>query len=140
MAKRMYALARYFGYKHDLEPLNDLFTGDLGRLYGIYGDANSLKYIIENVSDIPKEKVDFEVSQFIQRLANIVLPTYLRREDEILRVVNKLRDTTIYKHNNPVMIDLLDRLRYYIFIILSNYTLRYLKAKRLFPVPAKYLP
>lgn len=140
MAKRMYALARYFGYKHDLEPLNDLFTGDLGRLYGIYGDANSLKYIIENVSDIPKEKVDFEVSQFIQRLANIVLPTYLRREDEILRVVNKLRDTTIYKHNNPVMIDLLDRLRYYIFIILSNYTLRYLKAKRLFPVPSKYLP
>jgi len=48
MAKRMYALARYYEYKHDLEPLNNLFIGDLGRLYGVYGDAEALKFLIKN--------------------------------------------------------------------------------------------
>jgi len=140
MAKRMYALARYYDYKHDLKPLNDLFIGDLGRLYGIYGDANSLKYLIENVDDLPKDKIAYEVDQFVSRLSNVVIPTYLRREATIMSLVNRLKNPQIYTHDNPTMLKLLDSLRFQIFSILSNYTLRYLKAERLFPLSAKYLP
>ena len=140
MAKRMYALARYYDYKHDLKPLNDLFIGDLGRLYGIYGDANSLKYLIENVDDLPKDKIEYEVDQFVGRLSNVVIPTYLRREASIMSIVNRLKNPQIYTHDNPTMLKLLDSLRFQIFSILSNYTLRYLKAERLFPISAKYLP
>jgi len=140
MAKRMYALARYYDYKHDLTPLNDLFIGDLGRLYGIYGDANSLKYLIENVEDLPKDKIKFEVDQFVSRLSNVVIPTYLRRENVIMTIVKRLENPEIYTHDSPTMLKLLDLLRQQIFTILSNYTLRYLKAERLFPVASKYLP
>jgi len=140
MAKRMYALARYFDYKHDVKPLNDLFIGDLGRLYGLYGDANSLKYLIENVDDLPKDKIEYEVDQFVSRLSNVVIPTYLRREATIMSLVNRLKNPQIYTHDNPTMLKLLDSLRFQIFSILSNYTLRYLKAERLFPLSAKYLP
>jgi hypothetical protein len=140
MAKRMYALARYYDYKHDLKPLNDLFIGDLGRLYGIYGDANSLKYLIENVDDLPKDKIEYEVDQFVGRLSNVVIPTYLRREATIMSIVNRLKNPQIYTHDNQTMLKLLDSLRFQIFSILSNYTLRYLKTERLFPVSAKYLP
>jgi hypothetical protein len=140
MAKRMYALARYYDYKHDLKPLNDLFIGDLGRLYGIYGDANSLKYLIQNVEDLPKDKIKFEVDQFISRLSNVVIPTFLRRENVIMTIVKRLENPEIYTHDSPTMLKLLDLLRHQIFTILSNYTLRYLKAERLFPVASKYLP
>jgi len=140
MAKRMYALARYNKYKHDLAPLNDLFIGDLGRLYGIYGDANSLKFLIENIGNLPKEKIEEETDHFVSRLSNVVIPTYLRREKTIMNIVKRLQDPKLYTHENQSMLNLLDSLREQIFIILSNYTLQYLKANRLFPVASKYLP
>lgn len=140
MAKRMYALARYYNYKHDLPALNDIFIGDLGRLYGIFGDANSLKFLIESVDELPKEKIEFEVDQFISRLSNVAIPTYMRREGTIMRIVNRLKNPEIIKHDDATMLKLLDSLRFQIFTILSNYTLRHLKEARLFPLPARYLP
>jgi hypothetical protein len=140
MAKRMYALARFNKYKHDLIPLNDLFIGDLGRLYGIFGDANCLKFLIENADEIPKDKIHFEINQFVSRLSNIVIPSYMRKERAIMAVVRRLADTNLYKHNDATFLRLLDELRLLIFTILSNTTLRYLKTERLFPVSAKYLP
>jgi hypothetical protein len=140
MAKRMYALARFYKYKHDLGPLNDLFIGDLGRLYGILGDANSLKFLIENADTLPVEKIEMEIDQFISRLSNVVIPTYLRRESAIMGIVNKLKNPQIIKHNNETMLKLLDSLRFQLFTILSNASLRYLKEHRLFPLAARYLP
>jgi len=140
MAKRMYALARYYKYKHDLGPLNDLFIGDLGRLYGIFGDAASLKFLIENADTLPVEKIEMEIDQFISRLSNVVIPTYLRRESAIMGIVNKLKNPKIIKHNNETMLKLLNSLRFQLFTILSNASLRYLKEHRLFPLAARYLP
>lgn len=140
MAKRMYALARHYKYKHDLGPLNDLFIGDLGRLYGIFGDANSLKFLIENADELPVEKIEMELDQFISRLSNVVIPTYLRRESAITGIVRKLKNPEILKHNNETMLKLLDSLRFQLFTILSNASLRYLKEHRLFPLAARYLP
>ena len=140
MAKRMYALARYHKYKHDLQPLNDLFNGDLGRLYGIYGDANSLKYLIENAEHLPKDKIATEIDTFITRLSNVVIPTFLIREHAIMRIIKRLSDPSIYTSGNEKMIKLLDGLRHYIFVILSNASLKYLKEARLFPLASKYLP
>jgi hypothetical protein len=140
MAKRMYALARFNKYKHDLAPLNNLFIGDLGRLYGIYGDANSLKYLIENATHLPKDKIAEEIDTFITRLSNVVIPTYLIRETPIMAIIKQLQNPDLYTHDNETMLKLLDALREYIFVILSNYSLRYLKENRLFPLASKYLP
>ena len=140
MAKRMYALARYHKYKHDLPPLNDLFNGDLGRLYGIYGDAHSLKYLIENAEHLPKDKIAKEIDTFIARLSNVVIPTFLIRESAIMRIIKRLSDPSLYTSGNEKMLKLLDNLRHYIFVILSNASLKYLKEARLFPLASKYLP
>jgi hypothetical protein len=140
MAKRMFALARYHEYKHDIPPLNDLFIGDLGRIYSIFGDANTLKYLIENVESLPKDKIQMEIDQFITRLSNVVIPTYLRREKTVMGIIRRLDNKNIIKHNNATMLKLLDNLRYELFAVLSNYSLRYLKENRLYPLASKYLP
>jgi len=140
MAKRMYALARYYDYKHDLMPLNDLFIGDLGRIYSIFGDANTLKFLIENVNSLPKEKMLMEIDQFTNRLSNVVIPTYLRREKRVMAILKRLRNKEILKHNSATMVNLLDQLRFELYSVLSNYALRYLKQNRLYPLASKYLP
>lgn len=140
MAKRMFALARYYKWKHDIKPLSDLFNSDLGRLYSIYGDAEALKFIIEEAEVIPKEKVLFEAQQFVSRLANVTIPTYMRREAKIMRIVRRLQDPRLYTADNKTMISLLDSLRAEIFEILQNYTLKYLREERLYPLAYKYLP
>jgi hypothetical protein len=140
MAKRMFALARYYKWKHDIKPLSELFNSDLGRLYSIYGDAEALKFIIEEAPAIPKDKVLFEAQQFVSRLANVVIPTYMRREAKIMRVVNRLQDPKLYTSDNATMLGLLDSLRGEIYEILQNYSLKYLREQRLYPLAYKYLP
>jgi hypothetical protein len=140
MAKRMFALARYHDYRHDIPPLNDLFIGDLGRIYSIFGDVNTLRYLIENEKHLPKDKIHMEIDQFITRLSNVVIPTYLRREKKVMSLIRQMDDKNIINHNNETMLKLLEALRYELFAVLSNYTLRYLKEHRLYPLASKYLP
>ena len=140
MAKRMYALARYYDYKHDLMPLNDLFIGDLGRIYSIFGDANTLKFLIENADSLPKDKMLTEIDQFTARLSNVVIPTYMRREKKVMAILKRMENKEILKHNSATMIKLLDELRFELYSVLSNYSLRYLKQNRLYPLASKYLP
>ena len=140
MAKRMFALARYYKWKHDLKPLSELFNIDLGRLNSIYGDAEALNFIIEEAENIPKDKVLSEAQQFVGRLANVTIPTYMRREPKIMRIVRRLQDPKLYTADNETMLSLLDKLRGEIYEILQNYTLRYLREQRLYPLATKYLP
>ena len=139
LAKRMHALARYYNYKDDLEKIKTILVGDLGRLYNIYGDVSSLTFIIENVKELPKDKIAFETDYFITRLSNISLPSYLRHEKTIMSIVHQLSNKDLYSYKNPTILRLLEQLNEELFTILSKYTLRYLKENKLFPLAEKYL-
>ena len=89
MAKRMFALAKIQKKTRTIELLSPMFTGDLGRLYHVYGDIGTLESLFDSKDEVPYKDIKLEVDQFKGRLSNIVLNGYLSAETKILDAVDK---------------------------------------------------
>jgi hypothetical protein len=122
MAKRMFAIAKYQNKTKTIERLSPLFTGDLGRLYHVYGDIGTLESLFEMKDDLPYSEIKLEVDQFKGRLSNIVLNGYLKAEDTILNDIEKAE-------SRKSMQDALEKLKDKLYTILQNNTKRYLMKK-----------
>lgn len=133
MAKRMFALAKYKGYTDILEKLSPLFNGDVGRIYMVYGDIGTLESILESENSIPYEKMDFEIDQFKGRLSNIALEKYLNHENHIFGLIDELVALRHTKYSRELMKRLLKEIKEVLSDLLSYYSERYLKEKKLFP-------
>ena len=122
MAKRMFAIAKYQNKAKTIERLSPLFTGDLGRLYHVYGDIGTLESLFEMKEGVPYSEIKLEVDQFKGRLSNIVLNGYLKTEDKILEDIEKADS---HRSMQTALAKLKDRL----YVILQNNSKRYLMKK-----------
>jgi hypothetical protein len=122
MAKRMFAIAKYQNKTKTIERLSPMFTGDLGRLYHVYGDIGTLESLFEMKEGIPYAAIKLEVDQFKGRLSNIVLNGYLKNEDKILEDIEKA-------DSHKSMQDALDKLKDKLYTVLQNNSKRYLVKK-----------
>jgi hypothetical protein len=138
MSKRIYALSKYRKDNKTINLLTKLFNSDLGIIYQIYGDIGTLEYIIENVNNLPKEKIVFEIEQFKHRLSNITLNEYLKERTKILDIINYLTDVDF--SNKQKILDNLLKLRKYLESIMNDYTEVYLKDINYLPVQKRFLP
>jgi hypothetical protein len=119
MAKRMFALAKLEKKQKAIEKLSPMFTGDLGRLYHVYGDIGTLESLFEMKEGIPYRDIKLEVDQFKGRLSNIVLNGYLTEEDTILDDIEKAESPKSMK-------TALDKLKNKLYDILQENAKRYL--------------
>jgi len=140
MAKRLFSIARLERMNSLIPILSNLFNGDLGRLYIVYGDLGTLEYMLENYSRLPRKKVEFELDQFHNRLANITLPKYLREEPIVIRTLDKIERRNTIATNNAQMLRLIRHLKDEMMALLSHYAYEYLRAHHLVPVPQQFLP
>jgi len=140
MAKRMFALSRVLGAYPLLSLLSQLFNGDLGRIYVVYGDIGTLEFLLENEGSIPKEKVQFEIDQFRNRLANVTLPKYLANEETIAEVIQKASNPLLYVQNHAQLLRLLRQLRSQLYSFLTSYSADFLRNHGLLPPPSQLLP
>jgi hypothetical protein len=140
MAKRLFSIARLERMTALIPILSNLFNGDLGRLYIIYGDLGTLEYMLENYSRLPRKKVEFELDQFRNRLANITLPKYLREEPIIISTLDKIERRNEIATNNAQMLRLIRHLKDEMMKLLSYYSYEYLRSHHLIPVPRQFLP
>ena len=89
--KRLFALSKF---KHDtkmLEELNPILNSDLGRLYQIVSDMDTLLTLFEEQKKVPMSVVRFEIDQFIHRLSTIyTLNSYLKKDDAIVASVRNI--------------------------------------------------
>ena len=122
MAKRMFAIAKYQNKAKTIERLSPLFTGDLGRLYHVYGDIGTLESLFEMKEGVPYSEIKLEVDQFKGRLSNVVLNGYLKTEDKILEDIEKADS---HRSMQTALAKLKDRL----YVILQNNSKRYLMKK-----------
>jgi len=136
MAKRMFAYAKYKKDEHTIKLLTDLFNGDLGRLYQVYGDIGTLEYIIETERNLPIKRIEFEIDQFRNRLSNITLPKFLIERTKILKVIDHL--LKINRLDRSKMLKELRKLKEYIDKILNTYAKYYLINNKLLPLSDKY--
>lgn len=88
--KRQFALAKYNNDLEEIARLHPILNGDLGRLYHITGDIDTLTRLLEEESprvDLVRQQID----QFTERLAHIYsLKSYLGKEPEILKAIHRL--------------------------------------------------
>jgi len=129
MAKRMFALARYKKYNSVLQILSNMFNGDLGRLYIVYGDLGTLESMFETPIHIPNEKVEFELDQFRSRLSNIGLPKYLEAENSILLSIDKLMELS----DKDTVLKQIKDLKEKLYKLLTHYAKQYIEAHNIMP-------
>jgi len=127
MAKRMFSLAKFKKRVSILERLSDLFTGDVGRLYMVYGDIGTILSLFEIGEHPSRKKLDFEIDQFKRRLSNIVLEKYIHREHHIFDLIDKL----VSKDENTQ--ELLEQIKDILYDLISYYSKEYLKKHKLMP-------
>jgi hypothetical protein len=133
MSKRIFSLARYEKNHEIMEVLSPLFNGDLGRLYIVYGDIGTIEDLFEYENNVPYKKLEFEFDQFKGRLSNISLPSYLAKEKDLFEKINSLVNMEKTLLNKPRILKLLAELKHDLLSLLSKYTEKYLKEKKIFP-------
>lgn len=138
MCKRLFILAKMTDDTLLIEFLTDMFNGDLGRIYILYGDVVTLENLIENDANIPFDKIEFEIDQFRQRLSNITFPAYFKKRTRIFDIIEHLEN--IESHNRPKMLKELKNMKKYLEELLSDQTKKHLESKKLFPLAEKFLP
>ena len=133
MAKRLFSLAKYKNNIDVLEILSPLFNGDLGRLYIVYSDIGTIQDLFEYENNLPYSKLEFEFDQFKGRLSNISLPDYIKKEKSIFEKIDTLVRIEKIATNKSRILNLLDELKSDLLEILSKYTEKFLKEKKIFP-------
>jgi len=133
MAKRIFSLARYKNNTDILEILSPLFNGDLGRLYIVYGDIGTIEDLFEYENNLPYSKLEFEFNQFKGRLSNISLPDYINKEKSMFDKIDTLVRMEKLPTNKSRILNLLGELKSDLLEILSKYTEKFLKEKKIFP-------
>jgi len=89
--KRLFALAKYHNYLPMVRKLTPILNSDLGRLYQIVGDMDTLLHLMEDYKKIPMTMIRFEIDQFIGRLSNIYsLEGYLKKDDAVVAEVRRI--------------------------------------------------
>jgi len=131
MAKRMFALAKYKGYIRQTQILSNLFNGDAGRLYHVYGDVGTLIGMAENTGSLPYARIEFEIDQFKGRLSNIGLPRYLDEEGKIFGLIDELIEMRKSTYTKEHLLDLLTKLKERLYELLTFYAKKYLKEHQL---------
>lgn len=119
MAKRMFSLAVIKRDARALHALSDMFNGDLGRLYQVYGDIGTLESMVADGAPLPYARMELEIDQFKGRLSNIGMPEYLRSEPRILAAIEDIGDMHKSPYTRERLAERLASLRERIYAILT---------------------
>jgi hypothetical protein len=135
ICKRINNLETYSANPNDhiLEQFYNLFNSDLSLLNQVLGDISVLKFIIENIKNISKEKFEYEIDQMKYRLGNMTNSQYLKKETTINKIINELE-------KDVVDIDVIDKLETLLRNILDTEVLKLMKKWGFYPIPDKYMP
>ena len=138
VCKRMFSLARLNDWEDDLYRLNEILTSDIGNLYSIISDCETILFILENESYIPLEKIRHTLDGFRTRLGavysvNADKPSVLRK----ILSIQALPSTTKGKLE---LFKQMTRLIEFFSVLLNRHTEEMMRDLHLLPVPKKYLP
>jgi hypothetical protein len=126
LSRRLFSYYRINPKNHlgNIKVLLDLFNSNLGILYQISGDIETLIYIIENEKILSKERILYEIDNFKNRLSNVNIKKYLEESPKISKIINNILN--IYKLDKSKIINELNKIKDTIDTILNEDTKKYL--------------
>jgi len=132
-AKRMFALARFDKRTKVAERFLPIFNSDLGRLYQVIVDIDTLLLLKETQKHLPAARIRFELAHLPSRLTHISsISSFVREERQIIMQIHKVIANPTYSNLEELVRELKS--------ILVRQSKKVLKAYRLYPPSAYYLP
>lgn len=89
VAKRMFSYSRFHDDEKVLRELTPFLNSDIGRLYIILSDIQTILELLDRDIDLPKKKIVFELDQLRGRFANIyAIPNFLKIEFQVVKLLD----------------------------------------------------
>jgi hypothetical protein len=105
--KRGFALAKLLDDSKTIIKLNPVLNSDLGRLYNIVSDIDTLIRLLDE-PNVKLDRIQFEIDQFKQRLSNIyTIKDYLKKDDKIVKQIKYI--LTLSKEKLKVALERLSK-------------------------------
>jgi hypothetical protein len=133
LSKRIFSLLKNTKSKL-LEPLSEMFNGDLGRIYSIISDIDTMLFLLDNEGAVPLKRLQYEIGQFRFRLGNV----YSTKRVNTDRVLDEL--VRLEKSPKGEMVRGLELLKNALSSILNNEAKHELEEIKLIPIPRDMLP
>lgn len=117
--KRYFSLCRLLNKKKEIERLLPVFNGDLGVLYSLKADIDTLLFLKENECVVSDEKVRYEIDSFKDRITSLYeIKGIVKKDNEMIAEINRL--TTVPSSS---LYNKLQRFRDGIESLLNKYSL-----------------
>jgi hypothetical protein len=121
--KRIFSIARFKQDYNTINKLSNVLNSDLGRIYSVITDTNTIIYILENIKNIPKRRIEIEIQEFRRRLSNIyTLEKWVQLELPILKHIYSIQ----FIKSRKELLEKLKKLSTALNYILNYYSLQYL--------------
>lgn len=89
--KRLFAIAKFEGDTKKIARLTPVLNSDLGRMYQIVSDIETLVRLLDDHTGVDEEDVREEIDGFIARLANIyTMDGYIKAEPRLLKEIHRI--------------------------------------------------
>jgi len=131
MAKRMWGIARETKNDELLKTLMPLFQGPIAKINQIIAEIEVLVGMCENLKSLPIQTMIAQIDEFKQRLSNIYNIEY--DEDQIYILIDEILKK---KNNKKIIVDNLKEIKTLLKNTMTKYTLIFLKAMKLYPIPS----
>jgi hypothetical protein len=138
VCKRMFSLARLNDWEDDLLRLNEILTSDIGNLYSILSDCETILFVLENEPHIPLEKIRDTLDGFRTRLGAV----YSVNADKpsVLRKILSIQTLPATRQGKLELFKQMTRLIEFFRVLLNRHTEEMMRDLHLLPIPKKYLP
>ena len=140
VAKRMFSYARFHDDVKTLKLLTPFLNSDLGRLYVILSDIETILMMLDADQKVSKAKIFFELDQMRGRFANIyAIPNFLKIEFQVVKLLESaLRSSNHSITDNIGLVQDLNNIARLILMILNNESEIELIKLGLLPLPKQF--
>jgi hypothetical protein len=133
-SKRQFSLLRFLRKMKKAKEMVPYFNSDLGLLYSIISDLDTLVLLVEHSKHLPKARIEFELKHIPARLGGISqLKDLLQNEETIIHALKKIEA-------NPRNVEVIDALSRDLQGILNKHAYVELERLGLYPPSSFFLP
>jgi len=141
VAKRMYSYARFHDDESMLRKLTPFLNSDIGRLYVILSDINTILLLLDQNAKVPKTKLYFALDQIRGRFSNVyTLPSFIKLEFKLIMLLesalNNLKEDNV---ENLGLAQDLNAMANTLSNIINNQAEFEMGKLGLFPIPKKFV-